>query len=168
MRILCGAALAVWMCLPGCSARKDSAETRQYSMGERVLVGQMIYTVSEAEWLGQLGDAAAPRMPQHKFLAIRLSVTNGGARTFAIPPTVLLDGSGQTYSELTNAEGLPDWLGYLRMLKPAQTEHGVVVFDVPPGSYRLKVLNDADQEDQSAALVNVPYETPGLPEPAGR
>jgi hypothetical protein len=168
MRSLCGVLLCAWMCLPGCSARRDAAESRQYNMGERVVVGQLIYTVSEAEWLDQLGEAAAPRMPQHRFLAIRLSVTNSGASTFAIPPTALLDGSGQTYTELGDAEGLAEWLGYLRMLKPAQTEHGRVVFDVPPGAYRLKVFNDSDQEEQISALVSVPYETPGLPASTAR
>jgi hypothetical protein len=168
MRLFYGTVLAAVLCLSGCSARKETAGSRLYNMGERVTVGPLIYTVSETNWMDQLGDANAPRMPQRRFLAIRLSVTNSGTRTSAIPPATLVDANGQAYNELADVEGLPEWLGYLRVLNPAQTEHGKVVFDVPPGSYRLKLLDDADEEEQRSAMVTVPYDTAGVPGSTGR
>jgi hypothetical protein len=159
MRLFCGAVLAAMMCLSACSGGKEAAGSRLYNMGERVTVGPLIYTVSEASWLDQLSDAGTPRMPQRRFLVIRLSVTNSGASTSAIPPATLVDATGQSYAELGDVESLPEWLGSLRRLESAQTEHGKVVFDVPPGSYRLRLVNDADEEEQRSALVSVPFET---------
>jgi hypothetical protein len=135
-------------------------------MGERAQAGTLIYTVTEAEWLDRLGDEPDVRVPEHRFLAIRLSVTNSGAATSGIPMLSLVDSRGERHPELTNGAGLTDWLGFLRQIKPANTEYGRVLFDVPAGGYRLRVVNDAEPENERAALVEIPLDLgPAIPQP---
>lgn len=136
-------------------------------MGERAQAGALIYTVSEAEWLDRLGEEPNVRLPERRFLAIRLSVTNSGAATSGIPMLSLVGSRGERYSEQTSGEGLTDWLGFLRQVKPANTERGRVLFDVPAGAYRLRVVNDAEPENERAALVEIPLQLgPAIPQPA--
>jgi hypothetical protein len=137
-------------------------------MGEPVQVGPLIYTILEAEWLDQLGEASNARTPHQRFLSIRLSVTNSGASVSGVPSLQLVDSHGKTYEELSDADGLREWLGYLRVVQPAQTERGSVLFDAPLGAYRLRLADDADLENERVALVDVPLQLgPQVPAPPG-
>jgi hypothetical protein len=149
--------------LVACSGGNRQAEDRVHPMGERVGVGPLLYTVLHAEWLDHIGEPPASRLPQHRFLAIRLTVTNGGAATQVVPTMVLEAPDGKRYNELADAEGLPQWLGSLRMLKPAETDRGAVVFDVPPGGYRLRLTGEAPGGEEVTALVDIPYSVPLAP-----
>lgn len=146
----------------GC-ARQSSRTSRVFALGERVEVGPLVYIVQDTEWREQLGEAATARTPQHRFLLVRLSVTNSGIREADIPPLTLVASDGRTYNELSRGDGVPEWLGYLRTLRPAATEHGRVVFDAPTGAYRLRVAALGEDDEEAHALVDLPYQaTPGL------
>ncbi|MCS7315471.1 MAG: DUF4352 domain-containing protein [Bryobacterales bacterium] len=142
-------------------------------MGERVEVGPLVYIVQDAEWRDRLGEGAQARMPQHRFLQVRLTVTNSGIRDTHVPPLTLLASDGRSYGELDRGDGVPDWLGYLRTLRPAATEHGRVLFDAPAGAYRLRLPAPGENDEESFALVELPFQltptvqlpltTPGLP-----
>ncbi len=132
-------------------------------MGERVQVGPLIYTVLESEWHEQLGEIPDLRAPQHRFLALRVSVTNSGIKDSGVPPMELVDPNGETYTELSDGRGLAQWLGSLRILKPAATEHGRVLFDVPSGAYRLRVKEEAELDEEKTALVDIPFQVPPGP-----
>jgi hypothetical protein len=79
-----------------------------------------------------------------------------------IPSVELLDGSGKAYAEVTDASELRDWFGAFRAVQPAQTEHGMIVFDVPGGAYRMRVLDDSDMEEQKSAIILLPYQAPAM------
>ncbi len=143
--------------LTSCAGPRSEPMPSVRGMGERVQVRPFTYTVMDTEWLDQLGDSKTPRIPEHRFLAIRLTVTNGGSSTLAIPAMTLLDAQNQSFPELNDAKGLEQWLGFIRMLAPAETEHGRVLFDVPTGSYRLRLASsEADAPD--FALVDIPLQ----------
>jgi hypothetical protein len=126
-------------------------------MGERVETGRLVYSVLEAEWHTQLGDGMSRNVPEHRFLLVRLSVTNNGAEEIPIPALYVLDARGNMHPELTSGEGVPQWLGIWRSLKPAETRHGRVVFDVARGDYRLRVADESmDSDVQHAALIDIP------------
>ncbi len=128
-------------------------------MGEPVQVGPLTYTVLEAEWHRQLGEGPGARLPAHQFLALRMTVTNGGSREFAIPSMSLIGPGGESYPELTDAQDVPEWLGLYRTLKPADTDRGRVLFDVPRGVYKLRVADDAaDPEQERWALIEIPLQ----------
>jgi hypothetical protein len=161
MRNLPYAGVAVVLCglLGGCSAQKSSRSTPNlFRMGERVQAGALVYTVLDTEWLDQLGDSPTPRLPHNHFLNVRISVTNSGTTTSGIPPLVLSDSHGKTYTELSDAEALPEWLGYIRSVKSAETLYGRALFDVPVGDYRLRVADDAEPENQKTATIELPLQ----------
>lgn len=158
--VLAGGILA----FQGCSRTdRPKGSLGTFTMGERVTVGPLVYTVQEAEWRDQLGDGPGARTPQYRFLVIRLSVTNSGIRPAEIPHMSLIGADGQAHAELTEAKALPDWLGFLRSVAPAATEHGRVLFDVPSGSYRLRLTTVAEGDEELFALVEIPFQVPPAP-----
>lgn len=162
-----GAAVAAGLFLSGCSGGKSGADATVYRMGEPVTVGPLIYTVMDTEWRTQLGEGPTARLPEHRYLLVRLSVTNSGASNAVVPAMSVLDSSGQSRLELADGQGVEEWLGYLRSLRPAETDRGRVVFDVPPSAYRLRVTNDAEPGTEKVALIDMPLQlapsVPGLP-----
>ena len=160
---LAGAALACLAASTACSPAIP-AESRLHRMGERVTVGSLVYNVFEDQWKAQLGQDAGARVPKDRFFLIRLSVVNGGATDLMVPALTLVDDSGQTFPELSNGDGVPEWTGYLRKVKPADTLQGNVVFDVPPKHYRLRV---ADENSQITREIDIPLnftsDTPDMP-----
>jgi hypothetical protein len=161
----CATGLAAVL-LSGCSSEPAKPPLKQYNMGEKVPVGHLSYTIFETQWLTHLGEGAAQRVPQNRFFLIRLSVVNGGSGDAAIPNMTLEDDKGQKYDELSNGEGVPQWVGYLRTAHPADALQGNVVFDVPPGHYKLTM---ADEDQSHAARVDIPLsfgaETPEVLSP---
>ncbi|HXN45489.1 MAG TPA: DUF4352 domain-containing protein [Bryobacteraceae bacterium] len=152
-------ALALCGFLCGCSSPQTPiSDPRVYQMGEPVKTGPLVYSVLDTEWFDQLGDPAAPRLPHDHFLAVRFSVTNAGSVTSGIPPLTVIGSQRATYTELNEANALPEWIGYIRSVKPAETLHGRILFDVPPGDYRLRVADDAEPENQSSATIQMPLE----------
>jgi hypothetical protein len=151
--------------LLSCS-KPASNEVRTYPLGQKVELGHLIYTVFETQWLPQIGQGASARVPQHRFFAVRLSVVNSGGSESPVPNMAIEDDNGTTYTELTNGEGVPQWVGFLRQLKPADSLQGMVVFDAPPAHYKLRL---SDENLEHAALVDIPLsfaaETPEVPIP---
>jgi hypothetical protein len=63
---------------------------------------------------------------------------------------------------LSNGEGVPHWIGFLRQVKPAQAAQGNMVFDVPPRRYKLHLK---DESGERTGLVDIPLSFgPEMPE----
>jgi hypothetical protein len=142
----------------GCSSLEPGHDLKLYQMGEPVKTGSLVYTVLDTQWLDQLGTSPNPRLPRNHFLAVRISVVNNGPVLAGISPLSVTDSRGVMYTELNDASGLPEWLGYLRTVRPAETLHGLVLFDVPTGDFRLRVSDDAEPEERKYAAVELPLE----------
>ncbi len=155
---LCWSVAVVLLLTAGCSSQSTSADSRVFGVGERAQAGPLIYRVLDTEWREQIGDGAAARVPRDRFLLVRLSVTNSGASDSGIPTLKLVDSRGNEHQELSEGQGVAEWFGYLRTVKPAQTEYGRVLFDAPAGTYRLIVASDADPEQQKTATIVIPLQ----------
>ena len=154
IRLWLAAASLFCLALTGCSTAPG---VKIVSMGSRAEAGLIVYTVLEAQWKSQLGDAESARIPGDRFLLLRLSITNGGPQEVSVPLTTLIGPGGDTHAELTDVSGVPDWLGTLRKLAPVETVFGWVAFDVPRSDYQLRVSNDAfDPADAKTALIEIP------------
>jgi hypothetical protein len=121
-------------------------------MGERVVVAPFTYAVYEKEWMKELGSGPDARLPQNRFLLIRISATNGGGADAYVPNLTLEDDAGNACGEAGNADAAPHWIGYLRSVKPTDTLQGNIVFDCAPKHYRLKLTS----EEGKAAYVDIP------------
>jgi len=135
-------------------------------MGERVQLGSLTFSVFETEFLPQIGDGPAPRIPQNRFFLVKMSVTNGGSDTINVGAFQVEDDAGKVYPELSNGEGVPEWIGYLRPVKPAESAQGNALFDAPARHYKIRVH---DETGEKAALIDIPLtfdaETPDVPTP---
>ena len=133
-------------------------------MGERVPIGQITYSVVESAWRTQLGESFKIRTPEQRFLLVKISVTNGTGKDISIPLLTLEGGTGQTYRELANGEGVENWFGVLRTISPGETQQGNIVFDVPLTSYKLRVPDVADAGLEKYVSVQIPLRLdPDLP-----
>jgi hypothetical protein len=121
-------------------------------MGERAQAGHLIYTVLDTRWAISLGQPPTPRIPTNRYLLINLVIINGGANPFDVPTFSLVDDAGQVYQELESGEGVPNWIGFVRRVSPADSLQGIIAFDVPQKEFKLRVAGEED----SAAMVKIP------------
>ena len=140
--------------LAGCGRSEQSRI--DFKMGESVPNPPLTYTVIDTAWQTQLGQGFKVRVPQNRFLLITLSVTNGSAHDALLPLYSIEDGTGKTYMELESGEGVDNWFGILRNLAPAQTNQGVLLFDVPLSSYRMKLPNGGPAGEERYVTVEIP------------
>jgi uncharacterized protein DUF4352 len=153
-RMAAGAVLLAAGCLAGC--HRATSTQIDYTMGEKVPIGPLTYNVVESTWKTQMGQIFKLRIPQQRFLLIRLSVTNGGGSEVSVPLLQLENSNGQTFMESENGEGVDNWFGILRNLAPTETQQGRIVFDVPLTSYRLRVTDGAGPGAEKYAWISIP------------
>ena len=147
-------ALAVSL-LAGC--RNVGAAKTEYQMGDKVPAGPLTYNVVEKVWRSQLGENFSVRMPENRFLLITISAANGGSGEVSVPLLQLEGADGKVYRESENGEDVDNWFGILRTLAPQQSQQGRIVFDVPLGSYRLR-LSDGDSTSGHFTYVQIPLQ----------
>jgi hypothetical protein len=159
---------AVCLLVSGCST-PGSPPLSNYLLGEKVQLGHLSYTVFETQWLTQLGEGPAARVPQNRFFLVRLTAVNSGTADSAVPNPTIQDDKGHVFEEVSNGEGVPQWAGYLRNVKPADNVQGNIVFDAPPAHYKLKL---ADETGTKFALIDIPLsfgaETPEVITPTDK
>jgi Domain of unknown function (DUF4352) len=135
-----------------CRDNVQPAEVGTFNMGERAQIGPLIYTVFDSQWAISLGEQPTPRIPTNRFFILNLSVVNSGSQASSVPTFTLIDDAGQAYQELDNGEGVQNWLGFVRRVRPAESSQGTIIFDVPQKRFKLRV---ADEEDHFG-YINIP------------
>ena len=139
---------------------------RTYNMGERVDLGHIVYIIFETQWLTHIGEGPDAKIPQNRFFLVRMSATNSKSTDLLVPTVSVEDDSGHSYTEMSTDVGAPQWIGFLRDVKPAESAQGNVVFDAPPRHYKLKVM---DETGDRIAYIDIPLsfgaETPEMPTP---
>lgn len=169
---LSGLLVCSLLMLAGCHPADKAPTQAEFQMGERFTVGPLTYNVQESAWRSQLGDVNRPRHAEQRFLLVSLSIQNNSNSEVTIPPFVVKTASGQEFTELSNGEGVDRWLGLIRTIKPKQFMDGVVLFDVALATYRLKLTESGDNDQERVAFVPIPARieveqpiapVPGLP-----
>jgi hypothetical protein len=151
--------------LSSCGDSEENAfPVRTYTMGERVTLGHLVYVVFETQWATHLGEGADARVPQNRFFMIRLSAVNGAGKEASVPTLTLEDDKGVSFQELADGTGVPQFIGYLRTVRPAESAQGHALFDAPPRHYKLKIM---DEDSDHYAWVDIPLsfnsESPEVP-----
>lgn len=140
--------------LIGCEKPKPA--NVKHEMGERVSMGPLSYVVVESSWKNQLGEGFSVRSPQHRFLLLKISVTNTSTAELSVPKLSLQGSNDQMYEELADYTGVPNSLGLLRNIAPAQTIQGNIAFDVPLTSFRLRVPDDGASGYEKYDWIEIP------------
>jgi hypothetical protein len=160
------AAITAALLLASCGNEGKAYPVRTYNMGERVQLGHIVYQVFETQWMTHLGEGTDARVPQQRFFLVRLSAVNGAGGEIAVPGFTVEDDSGKSYQEISDGTGVPQWIGYLRNVKPAESAQGNVLFDAPPRHYKMKIT---DEDGERTAYVDIPLnfgaETPEILSP---
>ena len=142
---------------------------RTYKLGERITLGHIVYVVFETQWLTHIGEGVDARVPQQRFFLVRLSAVNSFGADIIVPNFTLEDDSGKTYPELSSGEGVPQYIGYLRSVKPAESQQGNALFDAPPRHYKMRI---ADETGEKIAYVDIPLtfvsDIPDVPQVGGK
>ena len=151
--------------LSSCGEEEKAYPVRTYTMGERITLGHIVYTVYETQWLTQLGEPQDARVPQNRYFLVRMSAVNGGGNDIHVPNLTIEDDSGKSFPELTDGTGVPQYIGYLRRIKPAESVQGHALFDAPPRHYKLKIQ---DEDNERTAFIDIPLsftsESPEVPQ----
>jgi hypothetical protein len=150
------AALLLPLCLVFSGCNEQNSARLDYPMGEKVPLGPLTYDVIQSTWRNQLGEGLNIRSPQQRFLLITISVTNGGGKEVALPLFKLENDRGESVTESDNPEGVPNGIGILRSVTPAQTLQGSLLFDVPLASYKLILTDGGEPGLEKTAFVDVP------------
>jgi hypothetical protein len=117
----------------------------------------MVYTVLEAHYRPALTDSGTGKPPKDRYLFVRLSATNSGGNVATVPPFTLLGPNKEQYQEVTEGlEEVPNHMGVLRMIQPAETDQGYVIFDVPIAAYKLMISDGAEPGAERFAQVDLP------------
>ncbi len=148
------------------SCSRDGAETdakikqasKTFKMGERAGVGNLTYNILEATFFSQLGDIGQSKIPQKRFLVIRMSITNGGAKEAELPLFRVVDSAGIETPELQDADFLKGWFGLIRRIGPTQTEEGRILFDVSPKNYKLEFTDGGEVGKEQLAFIDIPID----------
>jgi hypothetical protein len=145
-------------------ASQNSTAVRVYELGNRVEAGHLIYTVFETQWLPQIGAGDTARVPKKRFFYVRISAVNSGSEEMYVPNVTLIDDHGEVTEELQDGDQVPQWIGFVRKAKPADSVSGNVVFDAEPKHYRMRVT---DENGDKPALIDIPLnfngDAPPLP-----
>lgn len=144
------------LALTGC--QRAAAPEPVGALGAPLAVGQLTYTALETEWRESLDSPQGPRTPKSRFLLVHLTVLNASSEQKAAPLLQLLDANGGVHPEIVEGEGVPEWMGYLRLLPARESRSGRLLFDVPQGSYKLRVSSGGDPESERTALIDLPLQ----------
>lgn len=148
--------VALGLCA-GCGGDSGLA-SRTFTIGSKVQVGPLIYTVVETSWQTDLSTDQGPRIPKNRFLVMRISITNSGGADAAVPLLTLKTQKGEDHLELSDVVGVPNWLGLLRRIAPGDTELGAIVFDVPMAPYLLEVSDGGPPGEERTSLIEIPLQ----------
>ncbi len=149
------AIVAAVLLLSSCATKTAGRMDRK--MGDQVQLGSLIYTVLEVDWDDSIGQGVMPANPQNEFLILRLSVTNSGGTETAVPLLNVEDAQGNSFRELSENVPVENWLGVLRRMAPATTDQGRIVFELPRGTYRLRISDGSEPDKELFAFIEIPY-----------
>lgn len=131
-----------------------------HQLGEKVQLGGVVFSVLDAEWATDIDPGGAnAKTPKHRFLIVHITMANTGSKEATIPLLHVVAADKSEHLELTEGQGVPNWLGILRTLNPAESKDGRIAFDIPPGAYSLRITDGGEQEKELTAMVVLPPNT---------
>lgn len=155
------ASLLAMLALTACTGT-SAAHVARGEMGQKLKVEDIAYTVLAADWTEALGEGATARIPNHRFLLLRIAATNEGGGPAEMGSFKLIASNGTEYGEVANGAGVSEWLGLARELDAKDAKQGVVLFDAPKAVYELQVADAFyDGDSGSAALIQIPVRPEG-------
>lgn len=121
------------------SSEPEAKAPARPKMGDTVYVGYWYYICQGVQWRKSIGDEYTLHYPDAKFLVVDLQAGNEDRTASMLPPAKLVDTQGREYDASSEGIWLFNSFDLLKKLNPGVTSRGYIVFDVPRGTYALKV-----------------------------
>ena len=138
--------------------RKENPSESTSQIGVPIKVGDFTYTINEVKWKSSIGDGElVQQRPDAAYLVIDLTVMNHGSEPHEVEPPLLVDSRGRTYRWTSNLFISQGSEFLLKELNPQVRSRGSVVFDVPYGSYSLKLAGGGGLFSRSKIVPIVEY-----------
>jgi hypothetical protein len=126
-------------------AEDRAKEKEAPQLGKLIEVSDFAYTINEVKWKSILGEGElVHQRPDAAFLIVDVTVVNKGRKPHYLQSPQLVDSSGRTYTSTNNALIEQGSLFMLKEFNPQVRSRGTVVFDVPYGSYSLRLFGGED------------------------
>lgn len=128
---------------------------KTYEQRDNVELGSCSYMVLATTWRDRIENSyPVSEPPIDGYLFVELRVFNDSKQPLAIPPFILVDGSGARYETSPLSYRAPSAFGHFDRLNPSGYKQGFAIFQVPPfRSYQL-VLS-AERDSRQIAYVKL-------------
>jgi hypothetical protein len=136
----------------GTVATPNTAEVHQ--IGDPVHVGYWSYRVNRFFWSPVVGEGISNmEVADARFIIVDLTIRNEDRTPSTLPRIVLIDTQGREFQTSSKAFLMPGAFDILKDLNPSVESRGLLVFDVPPGQYTIKLSGGI--ESSESALVDL-------------
>lgn len=128
-----------------------------YSIGDRVVVGDIAYTVTNVRAVGSVGDYGMVEIADGVFLMVELEVENLGDETKTLSSSYVkaIDSQGRTFEYDNDAWIYLEDSLLLKQIQPGLPTKGETIFDVPEGeSFFIEVSSGLWGENKLIAVGN--------------
>jgi hypothetical protein len=126
------------------SDQKNESNPNVYKIGDRVVIGDMVYTVTNFRKAGSAGDQYANAKANGIYVIVDMTIENLGNESTTISPgyAKIINSQGKTFeSDPTGWVYLQDNI-LLKQIQPGLPVMGQAIFDVPEGiTYNLQVTD---------------------------
>ena len=117
----------------------SASSSGRHKIGDDVFIGYWAYRCVSAKWKDAIGSEYTQEYPDANFLVIDLLARNNDRTASVLAPVKLVDEENREYEESSKGIFLENSFGLLKSVNPGVTSSGYIAFDVPPGTYALKV-----------------------------
>lgn len=115
-----------------------------YSIGDRVVCGDLAYTVTDMTTAGGIGGSEFGAKPDGIFMIVTLQIDNLGKETKTVDSSYVkaIDSQGRTFESDNEAWAYLEDNLFFKQVQPGLPAKGQIVFDVPKGeSFNLQVTD---------------------------
>jgi hypothetical protein len=134
---------------------EEDANTNTYKIGDRVVVGDLAYTVQQTKTANMLGDQYLNTKPAGVYILVDMKIENLGksSTTLSTDYVKIQDDQGRTFESDNKA-----WIYLkdnilLKQVQPGLPVNGETVFDVPTGGTYYLVVTDGIFSTKTAKII---------------
>lgn len=127
---------------PPTSTEAEEVTAKTYTIGDRVVVGDIAYTVTDAYTTDVIGTGFSIEEADGIFLIVEMTLENLGDESITITSDFVkaIDSHDRTFESDNKAWIYLENNLFLKQLQPGLPASGEAIFDVPPGeTIRLRV-----------------------------
>jgi len=124
---------------PETKAEPEPKAPTKPKIGDGVFIGYWAYSCEGARWKKSIGSGYTIKYPDAEFLIIDLVIRNDDKTASTLPPVKLVDSQGREYDASSDSIYLDNSFGIWKKVNPGVTSRGYIAFDVPHGTYALKL-----------------------------